>query len=334
MDMIERYVYDVGRRLPAKQREDIEKELKSLLLDALEARAGGKEPAQEDVAAVLREFGSPMDVAAKYAGERYVIGPRLYPVYRMVLLIVLCAVTFGLAVSFIIGTTLEAQTTADLVGRIAQFFAGVFSSLLGAVGGVTVVFWVIERAMERGGGKPGFEMKWDPKNLPPVPTRRDDWRPSHSVVALVFSAVFLVILNFLPEAIAVYARDAAGQLHRYPVLSAEALAAYLPLWDAGLALSMLLHVALLIRGRWSLTTNLGNIALQVFNIAVVGIMMAGPVLLNTDIVVLGDAPLSATLHDVMPILAMCLRWVFVVAIVGMAIDIGKSVYRIMRDARG
>ena len=107
MELLDRYIYDVGRRLPAKQREDIEKELKSLLLDALEARTGGAEPTEADMAAVLKEFGSPEEVAARYAGERYVIGPRLYPTYRMVLGIGSGALALGLFISVFIGYALD-----------------------------------------------------------------------------------------------------------------------------------------------------------------------------------------------------------------------------------
>jgi hypothetical protein len=39
MDLIDRYVVDVARHLPAKSAEDVAKELHSLLSDALEARA-------------------------------------------------------------------------------------------------------------------------------------------------------------------------------------------------------------------------------------------------------------------------------------------------------
>lgn len=338
MELIDRYVYDVGRRLPTKQREDIEKELKSLLMDALDARMGGKEPTREDVAAVLREFGSPADVAAKYAGERYVVGPRLYPFYKLVLTIVLCAAAFGLAVSAVIGAVFDASGIADVTEKAVRFFTGffadAFSAALGAVGGVTILFWIIERIMERNGAKPGSHMKWDPKDLPPVPSRRDDWRPAHSAAALVLTALFLVIINFLPDVIAIYASDGMGQLHRYPLLSEEALAAYLPLWNAGLALSVPLHVALLIRGRWSLATNLGNIALQVYGIAVAGVMMAGPALLNADIAVAGNASLTDALGQVMPALAANFRWVFVLVIIGCVAEAGKSIYRIVREARG
>ena len=84
MDLIERYVYEVGRQLPRKQRADIQVELKSTLVDTLEDRVEG-EPSQEDEIKLLKEFGPPRKVAASYWPQgQYLIGPNLFPLFRMV----------------------------------------------------------------------------------------------------------------------------------------------------------------------------------------------------------------------------------------------------------
>ncbi len=40
MELVNRYVYQVGRRLPKRLRDDVKVELRSLLLDTLEERTG------------------------------------------------------------------------------------------------------------------------------------------------------------------------------------------------------------------------------------------------------------------------------------------------------
>ena len=70
MELIERYLNEVGRRLPKSKRSDICDELRSTLDDALEDRSIGR-PTETDVVAMLNEFGSPQSVAASYSGERY-----------------------------------------------------------------------------------------------------------------------------------------------------------------------------------------------------------------------------------------------------------------------
>jgi hypothetical protein len=333
MDLIDRYVYDVGRRLPAKQREDIEKELKSLLLDALEARAGGKEPAQEDVAAVLREFGSPADVAAKYAGERYVIGPRLYPAYKIVLLIVLCATAFGLIMSFITEYIFTPVGWAPW-SHLLQLAGSMISSAWGAIGILTVIFWGIERGIAHGGGKlPEDEARWDPRRLPPVPKNRKSWKAADSIAAMVFIVAALIIFNGFPEIISVFNKF-DGQWHSVRILSDEALAVYLPLWNISWACTLALHMALLARRRWELGTNIAHIALQLFGVAVAVVMLTGPALLNPQMAEFGMTPEAVGFSSIVPELNIQMRWVFVLVIIICLFETGRGVYRIVRDARG
>jgi hypothetical protein len=329
MELLDRYVYDVGRRLPAKQREDIEKELKSLLMDALDARTGGRTPTNEDISAVITQFGQPADVAARYTGEKFLIGPRLYPTYRLVIGIVLAAMAFGLLVSFFIGFTFGPMTGSDLWSRLLQFFGSLISSVWGAIGVVTVIFWGIERGIIKHNDKMGGEDKWDPKTLPPVPKSKNAWKPSESIVAIVFIIIALILFNAFPEVVSFYTND--GQWQHIQILSPAALAAYLPLWNIGWILALVLHCVLLAQGRWRTGTNLGHIALQLYSIVVVGIMMTGPALLNPDITLLGGTQISTVFHQVMPMLNMQFRWVFVIVIIVCAVDIGKSIYRMIKE---
>jgi hypothetical protein len=77
-EMVERYVHQVGRYLPEKEREDILAELRSLIQDKLDDRFAGS-PTPAEVASVLTDFGDPRQIAASYSGGQYLVGPRVYP---------------------------------------------------------------------------------------------------------------------------------------------------------------------------------------------------------------------------------------------------------------
>jgi hypothetical protein len=68
-DVIESYVRDVARNLPRRERADVAAELRSLLLDEL---GGGN---ADDALAIVRRFGRPADVAARYQTPTAVIDP-------------------------------------------------------------------------------------------------------------------------------------------------------------------------------------------------------------------------------------------------------------------
>ena len=65
MDLLDRYVYAVKKRLPRDQRDDIAAELRDVLLSQIEAEQGalGRPLSDEEVAVMLKRFGRPQTVA-------------------------------------------------------------------------------------------------------------------------------------------------------------------------------------------------------------------------------------------------------------------------------
>src|SRR5215510_3924212 len=87
MSLIDRYVAEVGRHLPEKNRDDIEAEIRSTVEDMIDERSesstqAGKPVNEEVIAALLEELGDPKLLAYKYTPARNsLIGPDWYGVY-------------------------------------------------------------------------------------------------------------------------------------------------------------------------------------------------------------------------------------------------------------
>ena len=80
-DMIERYVYDVTRRLPEKDRAEVGRELGASIYDMLADDAD-----EAEIRRVLTGLGSPAKLAEKYRIKpRYLISPSIYDDYIRVL---------------------------------------------------------------------------------------------------------------------------------------------------------------------------------------------------------------------------------------------------------
>ena len=62
MELIERYLQEIGRHLPANKRADILSELRSSLNDSLEAQANGQ-PSEEAIVQIIKEMGAPRKVS-------------------------------------------------------------------------------------------------------------------------------------------------------------------------------------------------------------------------------------------------------------------------------
>lgn len=164
MDLLDRYIQAVRFWLPRAQQSDIAAELGEDLRSQIEDQEGklGRKLTELEVASILKERGSPLAVANRYRPQQYLIGPALFPMYRLVLIIVaLCYLVpwlltwIGLAIFDPHYYVSFGRTFGPLWGT---FWVDIFVSL----GTVTVVFAILERV------KPRFLENWNPRKLPPV----------------------------------------------------------------------------------------------------------------------------------------------------------------------
>ena len=145
MELIDRYLAAVGILLPRDQREDITAELRDVLLTHREEKEAelGRPLTRAEGEALLKDFGNPISVAGRYGGQRYLIGPELYPIYAFVLKIVLAVIVGSALVAGVITT---AVTPAAVGSAIRQAIGVVWTGGFASVGGVTLVFAMFERA--------------------------------------------------------------------------------------------------------------------------------------------------------------------------------------------
>ena len=84
MSLIDRYIAEVGRHLPEKDRSDIEAEIRSTLEDMIDERGRLAAKATDDkiIIETLEQLGDPRLLASKYAPPKhYLIGPGWYDMY-------------------------------------------------------------------------------------------------------------------------------------------------------------------------------------------------------------------------------------------------------------
>jgi hypothetical protein len=143
MDLIDRYLAAVSALLPAAQRADIIAELRDLLLSRREEKAAelGRPLTRAEDAELLRGFGRPFIVAARYGAQGYLIGPELYPIYRFVLRMVLALVGVAAAV----GAIIAFAVTFDIGDAIGTIFKVGINGAIGATGVLTLIFALLQR---------------------------------------------------------------------------------------------------------------------------------------------------------------------------------------------
>ena len=162
--LIDRYVYDVVRRLPETERMDVQKELTSSIYDMLP-----DEPNADEVESALNELGAPYLLAEKYRQHpKYLISPAVYESYIGTLKWLLPFVGLLLFIVGIIKGGLESfdagsdaiQSTANL---IAGGISGGLSGTLQCFFWMTLVYAIIDRVSKK---SPKNGAAWQTSYLP------------------------------------------------------------------------------------------------------------------------------------------------------------------------
>ena len=201
-DWIDRYTYEVARRLPESERAEVKRELSANIYDMLP-----ENPTESQIKEVLSALGSPVEMAEKYRLKpRYLIGPTLYDSYihalKWIVPLIGCVL---LVVGSLLGVFRGIE--GEEVG-IADVFISVFSRglSLGIAGVFQSFFWITLGFViaERTGAASSLNTTWSVESLRDViPEDKKEISLADSIVELVitivFSIVFLLIcLDMIP----------------------------------------------------------------------------------------------------------------------------------------
>jgi hypothetical protein len=325
MELIDLYVNEVGQHLPVKQRADLEAEIRSLVEDTVEGRsqAEGRPADEAMVMDVLKEFGSPTKVAAGYLPPRYLIGPRFYPTFMLVMRIILALI--GVVALVQLGVALTAPgVTFDsgiriLGERVAQFL----TSALAALGNIVFVFAILEWALPKANE---ITSAWDPRSL--KNSRSDTDQPIRLFVVIweiAFTVAFALILNLYPQWVGVgYMKD--GHLTWLPVLS-DTFLHYLPLINISWGLQIALNVLLLRAGRWETGTRWFKVGLEVLSLVILGVLISGAPIIDLPLQTMGIPAADANTLQTLAYNGLRILLVFIAVME--AINLGKLLLRLL-----
>jgi hypothetical protein len=278
MDLIARYIEEVGRFLPRKLRSDVQQELRSTLEDSLEGRLADSEEGDAEAAQVelLRELGHPEELATSYLPEpRYLIGPRLYPGFQLTMRICLLV----LAVNLLLGVVATAgDNGGSQTGFLTVAIALVddyLATALTILGIVVFIFAVIERF-----ARPwGAAREWDPRSLPDTDDPDRVGRLGQGV-KLAFLGLALVAINFFPDRIGSFVR--IGEQSGWVPMMGPAASQHLWLLNLALGLDLLLNLVVWRQGRWQLKTRWLDFGTTLIWVLFLYRLVTGPSIVEAD----------------------------------------------------
>lgn len=273
-NLIERYVHEVGAHLPAKTRQDVQQELRSLLHDA-SAERGLSETDSQAISALLREYGHPEVLAASYQKEKTLIGPWLYPAFRLSYTI--AAIVVGAV--FAIGFALQITQGGFNAGELLKFVLELAQALIFNLGIVVAVFVGLQ-AFGIGQHAPA-PAAWDPAKLPQVQDP-DRVNRTELLVGMLFTLLALLVFNFAPQWIGIGGWQ-DGRFELIPVLTNSFLR-FVP-WMSALWLGELaLKAAVYRSARWSKALRGLQVLLNVATVALLYALVRNAMFSDMDIV--------------------------------------------------
>jgi hypothetical protein len=270
--LIERYLATVSDILPANKRKDTVTEIRTLIQDALDDRskAEGRPPDDQMMADVLKQFGPPEKIVAPYLPERYLIGPRLFPTFMLVLQIALPIIAILSIVAFLFGhRQISTFTYQELFSNIFTGLGTVMSAVITAFGNIVLIFAILQWALPEF-RLPAKEQEWDPHSLKAV-SQPDKIKRGELITEIFFTLVGIIIFTFYFDRVGIY-NYVNGQWVMTPILT-TAFNAYIPWFDLLWVLTIILDVILLRKGAWSTGSRLFAILLAAFNIGLAASLM-------------------------------------------------------------
>lgn len=335
MNLIDRYVAEVGKNLPLlKGREDIEKELRSTLEDMLEDRASttGRMRDEAMEAELLKEYGSPQKVAATYNPQPYLIGPRMFPFFLFVLKIVITVVVTVLLVL----TGIRAVTDTPFMGMefvniIGKGLGGIVSAAIAAFGNIVLVFAILERVL------PDAQINalktdedWDPASLANEPDP-DTVKRGELISEIIFTFLGLAVLNLYPEILGMFVFT-EGEPFFIPMFS-DAFFKFIPWINAIFFTEIVLDIYLLRSALWTPITRVAKIIIEAASIALTVIILRTPNIVGFTAESFKNFPDSSVNGELlMKIFNLSFSIALIVVIIVAGVELVKSAYGLIRTS--
>ena len=282
-NLIERYVHDVARRLPEKDREDVKKELRANIYDMLP-----EEASDEAIKKVLYELGSPMSLAEKYRTKpRYLISPAYFDEYMHALKWILPLVGVAvMVIGFAVGAFDAAKsgnTNYALVisGILSQGVSMGVSAAFQALFWTTIGFVIAEHSASK--DKTKGEHGWRVEDLPEVQNEKARISLSEGIAELILSAVFAAIaLMFCAGRLPFMMAFSNGGAFFYNIFSQSFLAMLVPFILISLVLSVIEGFAKIKDRRWSVFVCVSVVVKKLVEMAITLYVVNQPNILSEE----------------------------------------------------
>ncbi len=280
--MIKNYLYTIGKYLTPSQRDEVLKEIEANLYDYLEENFGKKEYTDGEIESALRAMGHPKTVAQAYqTNPRSLIGPGYIDAYWLVVKIAL----IGSAIGITVGNIIDLSPDSSGAWLFIKLAGEIFSSGVGALGMVTLIFALIEHYSPQ--ENITISETWKISDLEKAPEPNQKVSLFDLIIETFFICFGLVVMNSAAPIFAFNLEDRQV----LPIVNMDLFAPFIVMITLVLASSLLLNIYLMIIRKWQTSTRIITILLDLIGIGIVTKIALTPEIWDLTALrsILGDA---------------------------------------------
>lgn len=333
--LLERYLLGVKRNLPGKMGKDITEEVRSYLLDSLEEQyPKAAQISEKQLLQMLEKHGSPRKLAAQYSPRQYLIGPRFFSVYWLVLKIVVPVVVGALTLALAIGALAGNQLSGTFPAL--EYLAALWNGAFMSAAFVTLVFAILERVKEGKDLEELAEMnKFDAKDLPELAEKESRFYSAGSIFEIVMGVIGLAFFTYITRTGGMIPFvSSMGKTVQQALVFLDGFMRFVPAMMVLTGLGIARNATLLVQGRRTSLTNWWEAASEAASGMVTVMMLAAFPLVTTG----GFQSFSTTAAwDLARIDAgvnLGLRIILILGLVGSVVDIMRTIIREVRQPAG
>lgn len=290
--LIDKYIYDVTRRLKEEEREDVGNELRANILEMVE-----DETNEEEIKNALYSLGSPRQMANSYRNYKGLIssiwmGDYLYTLKIVLIVLGSIGIVFGLIES------LQNIESNVILGTIFEVFfetiGNSISSMLSGFAIVTLIFIAIDRHGEK-------KDEWKVEDLPDIPKKTDlSISRSGSIAGLVFTIIFgsiwLYVLFYSNLYLGWFEID-GNWVVEASIFNLEYTRLFVIIFGVSLVLENIVYLYKIKTAQWSYNLLIVYVISKVFSVVVAVIFLSGN-LINVEFITRISTELSYTYDQV------------------------------------
>ena len=258
----------------------------------------------------------------------FLIGPELFPLYSLVVKIVMIVAVAGTTIGSIVDFTFN---QGDLGGFLIGIISLMASSLIAGFGWVTLIFAVIERVAGEESLKEiqtSFEKESD------VEERKKPVKAAFGkggvITGLIFTLLLLLVLNNFSQLIGIWSSLDQGTY--MPLLDKAAFGSYLPFINVLLLLQLLFGISKLVFKKWNYGLAAANLVINALSLALALVILGDGSILSGEFVAamkeaLGDG--GGAFRQLQPLVNF-LKVLFTVLFIG---DTAEGFYKAFKNSR-